>query len=382
MKLQTSVKPLDSDTTVVVRPRSALGLQYVQLTPGHDGRHIPDGATLPLANARPEQVEIDQVFNTFDRKTRTAIQNNLVEFGNGVAGRGDDLQLAIHDLGPLLRNLVPVSKNLADPRTRLANTIEALARAASIVAPAAETQAALFRNLDSTFIALAGVSRPYLQDAISGGPPALDQATRTFQTTRPFLRNTAALFAELQPGARALGRSAPTISSALAAGTPALRRINPFNRQLASALVALRDFAQDPLVPIGLHGLRNTAQDLDPLVSFITPVQTTCNYVSLWFRNVASLLSEGDKNGTWQRFIIIATPAGPNSETSFSSAPANGPTADNHLHVNPYPNTASPGQTKECEAANERYLKGQTVIGNDPGNQGTNHDVSTIDRTN
>jgi virulence factor Mce-like protein len=382
MKLQTSVRPLDSDTTVIVRPRSALGLKYVQLTPGHDGRHVSDGQTLPLANARPTPVELDEVFNTFNKPTRGAIQHNLVEFGNGTAGRGEDLQLAIHDLGPLLRTLVPVSKNLADPRTRLGHLIESLGHAASVVAPVAETQAALFRNLDSTFLALAAVSRPYLEDAIAGGPRALDQATSTFRATRPFLRNTAALFAELQPGARALGRSAPTISSALAAGTPALRRIDPFNRQLSSALVALRNFAQDPLVPIGLHGLRNTAQDLNPPISFLTPVQTTCNYVSLWFRNVASLLSEGDKNGTWQRFIIIATPAGLNSETSFSSAPANGPTADNHLHVNPYPNTASPGETKECEAANERYLKGQTVIGNQPGTQGTNHDTTTIDRTN
>jgi virulence factor Mce-like protein len=382
LKLQTSVKPLDMSTTVIVRPRSALGLKYVQVTPGHAGAAIPDGGAISLANARPAQVELDDVFNTFDKPTRTAIQQNLVSFGNGLSGRGNDLQLAIHELAPLLRNLVPVSKNLADPRTGLARFVQALGRSASIVAPAAETQAALFRNLDSTFIALAGVSRPFLQDSISNGPQALDQATKTFRDVRPFLQNSAALFHELQPGARALGASAPAISSALAAGTPALKRIDPFNKQLADALVALRNFAQDPLVPLGIHDLKNTAEDLNGPIAFLTPVQTTCNYVSLWFRNVASLLSEGDKNGTWQRFIIIATPAGTNSETSFSSAPANGPTADNHLHVDPYPNTASPGQTKECEAANERYLKGQTVIGNDPGNQGTAHDVTTIDRTN
>ena len=34
-------------------------------------------------------------------------------------------------------------------------------------------------------------------------------------------------------------------------------------------------------------------------------------------------------------------------------------------------NTASPGQPKECEAANETYAAGQTVIGNAPGNSGT-----------
>ena len=52
-----------------------------------------------------------------------------------------------------------------------------------------------------------------------------------------------------------------------------------------------------------------------------------------------------------------------------ASAPADGPTVDNHLHSNPYPNTASPGQPKECEAGNEPYARGQTVIGNTPGRQ-------------
>jgi hypothetical protein len=46
----------------------------------------------------------------------------------------------------------------------------------------------------------------------------------------------------------------------------------------------------------------------------------------------------------------------------------------NHLHTNPYPNTASPGQTQECEAGNETYAAGKTVIGNVPGNQGTHTD--------
>jgi hypothetical protein len=106
-----------------------------------------------------------------------------------------------------------------------------------------------------------------------------------------------------------------------------------------------------------------------------------CNYGTLWFRNVSSLLSEGDKNGTGQRFIIIATPQGPNNEGGPSSAPANGPNKDNYLHSNPYPNTASPGQTMECEAANEKYAAGQKVIGNVPGNQGTGVDRTTPDKT-
>ena len=81
---------------------------------------------------------------------------------------------------------------------------------------------------------------------------------------------------------------------------------------------------------------------LNPTLQNLAPAQLQCNYITLWFRNVSSLLSEGDVHGTWQRFIIIATPQGPNNEGGPSSAPANGgtPTRDNYLHSNPYPNTA------------------------------------------
>ena len=140
-------------------------------------------------------------------------------------------------------------------------------------------------------------------------------------------------------------------------------------RRLASLLQELERFAQDPMVPRGVKRLTETVQTLKPTLDYLAPAQTTCNYVSLFFRNIGSLLSEGDSNGTWQRFIIVATPQGPNNEGSMSSGPANGPNLENHLHSNPYPNSAAPGQPKECEAGNEPYIKGQTVIGNVPGTQ-------------
>ena len=43
----------------------------------------------------------------------------------------------------------------------------------------------------------------------------------------------------------------------------------------------------------------------------------------------------------------------------------------NHVHANPYPNAAAPGGPRECEAGNEPYYVGKTIVGNTPGNQGT-----------
>jgi virulence factor Mce-like protein len=372
LKLETTVKPLPVDSTVLIRPRSALGLKYVEITKGTSSRGFEDGATVPLRNATPEPVEIDQVIGTFDDKTRAAAQSNLTEFGNGFAGRGADINRAVEQLNPLLTNLVPVMQNLSDPRTQLRRLVGALGRTARIVAPSAVTQAELFVNLDVTFRALANVARPFLQDSISGGPPALDEAIKDFPQQRPFLANSEALFRELRPGVRALSTSAPVLADALEIGTPTLRRSVAFNNRLKPTFEALQRFAEDPLVSLGVSDLKSTATILAPTVAHLTPVQTVCNYATLWFRNVSSLLSVGDVNGTTQRFIIIATPQGPNNEGGPSSAPANGGVPgkqDNYLHSNPYPNTASPGQPKECEAGNEPFAVGKKVIGNTPGTQ-------------
>jgi virulence factor Mce-like protein len=371
MKLDSDLEPLPVDSTFLVRPRSALGLKYVELTPGDAGAGYPAGALVPIRQARPEPVEIDEVLNTFDQATRTGAQRSLNGFGEGFAGRGEALNQAIEDLGPLVEDLEPVARNLAAPETRLDRIFRELGDAAAEVAPVAEQQASLFVNLDATFAALATVARPFIQESISESPPTFETGAAEFPKQRPFLRNTTAFARELRPGIRTLPVSAPVLADALEFGTDTLPRTPPFNRALADVFDALAEFAEDPRVPIGVRRLRETVQSLRPTIDFLTPSQTVCNYVTLWFRNISSLLSEGDANGTTQRFIIITSPQGPNNEGGPSGAPADGPDQTNHLHSNPYPNTASPGQTRECEAGNEPYLSGQTLIGTVPGDQGT-----------
>ena len=374
MKLEKRVEPLPKDSTVIIRPRSALGLKYVEITPGKAGAGYAAGSTIPLSQAQPHPVEIDEVLNMFNQPTREGQQKSLQGIGDALTGRGEDLNEAILALRPLFTNLQPVAANLAAPRTQLRRFFPALNRTAGLVAPVGQTQADLFGNLDTTFTALADVARPFIQDTISKGPPTLDTVTAQLPLQRPFIKNLTGFMSELRPGVAVLPKTAPILADALEAGTKSLPETPAMNRQLEGTFRALQRFSNDPLVPKGLTQLTHTVSSLKPTLAFLTPVQSTCNYVTLWLRNIASLLSVGDANGTWQRFIIIATPTGPNSETGPSSGPANGPTVENHLHANNYPNTASPGQEKECEAGNEPYLAGKQVIGNVPGNQGTRTD--------
>ena len=393
LKLETAVQPLPRDSALIIRSRSALGLKYVEITKG-DGRDgFDSGDTVPIERATPRPVEIDEVFATFDEPTRAASRKNLDEFGGALAGRGASLNEAIGFLPSLFSSLEPVMENLARPETDLPGFFRGLGQAAAEAAPVAEEQASLFRNLDTTFAALSDV-RPEIQETISTGPDALDAGIEGFPRQRPFLRNTELFFSELRPGVRALRGGARDLADAFTIGQPVLRRSVQLNRRLPGVFTALQRFADDPMTSLGLNGLRTSVSILRPTIADLAPTQTVCNYPTLFFRNIASLLSEGDKNGTWQRFIIVAAPSGPNNEGGPSSAPANGgtpaarqvpspaggPPMGNFLHTNPLPNTPGGGRTNECESGNEPWLPGRKVIGNVPGNQGTDTVTTKIVR--
>jgi hypothetical protein len=385
MKLDKELEPLPVGSKLRVRPRSALGLKYIELAPGPEGGEtLPAGSTIGVEDVRPT-VELDEFFNMFDDKARVGQQNTLEGFGGGLAGRGQDLNSAIEAFVPLLTDLEPVMRNLSSPDTRLGRFFKELGDAAEEAAPVAEEQASLFVSLDISFTALAGIARPFLQETISESPLTEQVAIREFPLQRPFLRNQTALFRELRPGVATLPHSAPILADAFESGSSVLPRTIKPNQDLEDVFDTLADFSQDPGVRGGIDQLTRLASSLRPTLSFLTPAQTTCNYATLWFRNAASLLADGDSHGTWQRFKVVSSPTdtqkllanqplsevyGPNNEGSPSRAPANGPNRVNFLHFNPYPNTDAPGQETECEAGNERYQPGQKVIGNTPGNQG------------
>jgi virulence factor Mce-like protein len=381
MKLDKEIEPVPADSTLLVRPRSSLGLKYIELTPGQGRAGLPAGETIPVRQARPAVVELDDLFSMFDDKTRVGSRNSLDGFGGGFAGRGQDINTAIAAFVPLLTDLEPVARNLSDPNTRLNRFFASLARAAEEAAPVAEEQASLFVNLDTSFTALASIARPFLQETISESPASEQVAIRDFPRQRPFIRNNTAFFRELRPGVAVLPHAAPIVADAFEAGTEVLPKTKQMNEDLADVFEALADFSNDPNVRSGVRQLTRLSTSLRPTLRYLKPTQTTCNYATIFLRNVASLLSEGDANGNYQRFLVVSAPTdpltfelGPNNEGGPSSAPANGPGRHNHLHVNPYPNAAAPGQTRECEGGNERYAVGQTVIGNPAGNQGLTTD--------
>jgi ABC-type transporter Mla subunit MlaD len=366
LQLNKSAEPIPANSTIVIRPKSPLGLKYLQIVPGDSSTGLEAGETIPLSAARPEPVDIDQFFDMFDERTRKAIKRNQAGFGNALAGRGPQLNAAFGALRQLVEHAQPTLRTIVAPGTRFGEFWRSLEQLSATVAPVAETQASMFVALDRTFAAFARVSRPFIQETIVKGPPTLDAVNADLPQLRPFLHDSARFFTALKPGAKALGETSPTIDAALRAGIPALNRTPALYAQLTPTAEALLAFQEAPGVFTGLGLLTDTNNLLDPAIGFIAPAQADCNYLTIAFRNLADAFSQHNSIGYWLEAISFEPPDGPNAEGAPASAPANGPGKKNHLHFNPYPNAAAPGQSRGCEAGNERYAVGKTVIGPAP----------------
>jgi ABC-type transporter Mla subunit MlaD len=391
LKLEKSVEPLPADTKAIVLSVSAIGLKYLELEKGTSTKTLKAGQEVPVSQSR-EPVDIDQLFNMFDEKTRTANQVNLNNFGDGLAGRGLALNNTISNLRPLVTNAVPVLHNLASPATGLRELFKALDAVASQNAPVADTNAAFFSDQDTFFTAFASVARS-LELATEGGPASLEQAIHSLPFEASFVEKSTEFMHLLRPSAKSLVTVAPPLGHAITVGAVNLKAATTLNTRLAESSQALQTFSQNPVVTAGLEDFTQTLQYGNPVLAGLAPEQSICNYLTLTFRNVASLESENVGVGSVARAGAVLAPSGPNNEGFPSSAPANGPSIEkafvgssaivdnNHVHANPYPNVAGPGQPKVCEAANETYEAGKAVVGNLPAaSVGTAKELTTRDQ--
>jgi virulence factor Mce-like protein len=302
MKLDKSAQPLPNDTTMIVRPRSALGLKYIQLTPGKSKTDFRDGDTIPLRSATAP-VEFDDLLNTFDEKTRQNSQDALNGFGEAFAGRGSDLNEAILGLAPFFRYLAPVMANLSDPDTQLDEFFKQIGRTSAQVAPVARIQAELFSNMADTFEAI-GRDPAALRATIEKSPPTEDEAIRDFPIQRPFLVDFTDLSRRLRPAVRILPTALPLINSALRVGTPVVRSSVTLNNETRNVFDALDDLVQNPNTLLGLNDLNALVRSGAPLFRYIAPYQTVCNYATYFFNGLGSHISEGTASGTAERVLL------------------------------------------------------------------------------
>src|SRR4051794_1547316 len=316
LKLDKTVDPLAVDTKARPRPRSALGLKYVDLTPGHSKKTFTAGDTMPVKNAS-EPLEFEAINQIFDRKTRPAVRDATAGFGDAFAGRGQSLNTAIEALNPFVKYLTPVMSNLADPRTELDQFFRQIGRASAQVAPVAHTQAQLFTDMADTFAAISRCPG-CLQATIEKSPPTLDAAIHSFPVQRPFYADFADLSRRLRPAVNELPRSLPAINTAFRVGTPILPQTVKLNQRLQGAFGAAEDLFDNPNTLLALKDIRTALHVTRPAVEFIAPYQTVCNQAIYFLHPLGELQSQVQNGPTGGGTVLNQNVKLPNNQQENS----------------------------------------------------------------
>jgi hypothetical protein len=117
---------------------------------------------------------------------------------------------------------------------------------------------------------------------------------------QPFLADFTDLSKRLQPAARVLPTALPKLNRALAVGTPVVRSSRVLNDETAKVFNALDDLVANPNTLLALRDARDTISVLRPLVNYVAPYQTVCNYGNYFFAGLAGDVGFETANGSAQ----------------------------------------------------------------------------------
>jgi phospholipid/cholesterol/gamma-HCH transport system substrate-binding protein len=268
LQLTPDVKGLlTTNLTLRVRPRGLLGVVYVDILPGPGGQQLANGDAIPAGRSQTT-VQLDDVLNTLDAKTRARTQTLLQELGRGVDGQGDKLNRVAKQAPPYVEDLEQASRAV---NARTGATQRFVHGADSMLTAFDGVRPEFVASLDPSAQALApfGDRAEQWKATISAFPPTLRQARANLADLDPLLssvdRLSVALNTTLRPAPKALDAGAKLFREA----RPALQRL-PRTLKLARAttpsLVSLsrRLDTQLPLLARGLPPADSIATEVGP----------------------------------------------------------------------------------------------------------------------
>jgi ABC-type transporter Mla subunit MlaD len=362
MELEKAHGSLPKDSELRIRPRSALGLKYVEVTKGESEERFRNGDTIPSSQAS-FATELDEVYEMFDKPTREAAQENLHGWGDAFAARGQALGRTLEELPPLLESLEPVMATLADPETDLDGFVTELSDAARIVAPVSEQHAQLYTGMADTFEAL-GRDERALKAFIAKSPPTMDAGIRSFRVQRPFLEDFTTFSRDFSGATEELKGALPPLNDAVRVGTPVQRRLPELNEETAKTLAQLRELAEAPGTNAALRGVTATVATLNPQLRFYGPYVTVCNSFNYFFTYLAEHFSEPDTTGSAQRALANVTGRQEDSLGSMGAdEPANGEGViegvPQYAQDQPYGAAVAADGRADCEAGQRGFVERQ-----------------------
>lgn len=296
---------IKSDAVARIRARSALGQAYVDLEPGTADAGPLGDEVLPTAQSR-SAVQLDDLLDVFDKRTRAQAALAARSAGRGVAGHGEDLSDFLATAASSLDDLGSISQALSSDAADLDSTLRAAATLSEHVETRSVQLATLLETSDEVLSAFAVDEAEPLRATLRQAPATLGEAETALSSLVAPLDDTTSSVRTLRPALADLGRQTPDLRATLTLGERALGNVPRAAR------------AADPAV----RSLTGTSTDLRPLAPQISaaltraesPLTILGDYgtnAGLFFDWFADALSQQLPNGN--HYLRLSLPTGPSA---------------------------------------------------------------------
>jgi ABC-type transporter Mla subunit MlaD len=372
--IEDKYAPLPTGTRAILRTKTLLGETYVELTPGNaDGPKMHDGATLAKANAA-ESVQLDEIFRTFDKRTREAFQEWMQEGAVAISGQGQSFSNALAEFDPFFTEFDHLFRLLDTQRLAVKQLFSNGAVTFRALRGREGQLASLIRNSNTVFSTTAARDRD-IEALFRAFPTFEDEQRLTFDRLKAFALNSDPLFRQLVPAAEQLSPTLIAFSNLAPQAKGFFEGLEPVIDRAPTGLGSLRTFLRSDF-PVLLRALDPFLRNLNPIVSGLGLYK---NEVTSLLGNVASATNAVhlSSQGVQIHYLRLLGPFGPESLATY---PNRTTTNRNSAYSQPrYAERLAKGllnfHTAQCSSGITAHLNSNTP--NEPAfNQRTGGDVT------
>jgi ABC-type transporter Mla subunit MlaD len=315
--------PLPKDTRAILRTKTLLGETYIELSPGtRDGPELADGGVLPQANIA-QSVQLDEIFRTFDNRTRAAFQEWMQEAAVAINGQGQSLSYAIGGLEPTFTEFDKLFRVLDSQRLAVGQLFSNGATTFSALRGRQGELGDLIESSNAVFSTTAQRNRD-IEALFRAFPTFLDESRLTLNRLKGFSENANPLMKQLVPAAEELSPTLISISKLAPEAKAFFEGLGPVIKLSPEGFAAIREIFRDEFPPL-LRAVDPFLRNLNPILFGLKLYRVE---VTSFFANLAASLNgelppnEGEEvaAGALQpHYLRIMGPLNPETLSTYPS---------------------------------------------------------------
>ncbi len=265
VQIDPKYAPLPEDTRAILRTKTLLSETYVELTTGdRDGPKLEDGGTLPAANVA-RSVQIDEIFRTFNPRTRAAFQEWMQNAALTIEGNGEGLSAAFGELDTTFAEFDKLFRSLDTQRVAVRQLFANSAIALNAFRGREGQLAELITNSNNVFQTAARRDRD-IEALFRAFPTFQDESRLTLERLKEFAINTDPLMRQLVPAAEELSPTLIAFEKLAPEAQGFFEGFAPVIARSTTGFPALRKLFRDSFPPL-LRAIDPFARNLNPILT-------------------------------------------------------------------------------------------------------------------